>query len=347
MWSPMTDPAGLTSTRSAAPTSARRRDAGPASPRPRAVAARVLVGGPRARPDHRLRIYSEVGFGIPRKNTSRRWPRPPASTSSSPTARPSPRSTSPLPLEARPASSSARPDDGSPEPRLMDELVVQEHRIKHPKSGGIMRALSADGALQHGLNPSANIIDEIHAHKNPDLYTALTTGTGAREQPFTLWITTAGVAGQGILGSLYQSMFDGRASSRTAARSADLPRPPRTASSSTGTAPPRDADIADPPSGSPATRSATSSDGKYLASSTPPQEPRRAARVADVPPQPVREYEEAWLPAGAWACLPRRAPASRPSRPLRGPRRGVGIDRAQRAISPPSSSPSGRGACAS
>jgi phage terminase large subunit-like protein len=58
-----------------------------------------------------------------------------------------------------------------------------------------MRALSADAALQHGLNPSANIIDELHAHRDGALYTALTTGTLAREQPFTFWITTAGATG--------------------------------------------------------------------------------------------------------------------------------------------------------
>ena len=27
-----------------------------------------------------------------------------------------------------------------------------------------MRTLSADAALQHGLNPSANFIDQLHAH---------------------------------------------------------------------------------------------------------------------------------------------------------------------------------------
>jgi phage terminase large subunit-like protein len=52
-----------------------------------------------------------------------------------------------------------------------------------------MRALSADAALQHGLNPSATIIDELHAHRDDALYTALTTGRLAREPPFTLWIT--------------------------------------------------------------------------------------------------------------------------------------------------------------
>ena len=72
-----------------------------------------------------------------------------------------------------------------------------------------MRSLSADAALQHGLNPYANIIDELHAHRTADLYTALTTGTGAREQPFTLWISTAGVDAPGILVELHASMFDG------------------------------------------------------------------------------------------------------------------------------------------
>jgi phage terminase large subunit-like protein len=71
-------------------------------------------------------------------------------------------------------------------------LRVQTHLLENPRNGGVMRALSADAALQHGLNPSANIIDELHARRDGALYTALTTGTLAREQPFTLWITTAG-----------------------------------------------------------------------------------------------------------------------------------------------------------
>ena len=94
-------------------------------------------------------------------------------------------------------------------PLLLDRLKPFRYRIECPRNGGVMRSLSSDGALQHGLNPSANIIDELHAHKNGDLYTALTTGTAARESPFTLWITTAGVAGEGILADLYESMFSG------------------------------------------------------------------------------------------------------------------------------------------
>ncbi|CAN5671046.1 terminase large subunit [soil metagenome] len=81
---------------------------------------------------------------------------------------------------------------GLQSPLLRRHLRIQTHLIECPRNGGIMRALSADAALQHGLNPSGNIIDELHAHRDGALYTALTTGTLAREQPFTLWITTAG-----------------------------------------------------------------------------------------------------------------------------------------------------------
>ena len=94
-------------------------------------------------------------------------------------------------------------------PLLLDRLKPFKTYIECPVNNGIMRSLAADAPLQHGLNPSANIIDELHAHKSGGLFTALTTGTGARQQPLTLWITTAGVAGEGILADLYESMFSG------------------------------------------------------------------------------------------------------------------------------------------
>ena len=58
--------------------------------------------------------------------------------------------------------------------RLAGYVQVQEHRILAPRNGGIMRAVAADGPLQHGFNPSCSILDEIHAHRNDGLYTALT-----------------------------------------------------------------------------------------------------------------------------------------------------------------------------
>jgi hypothetical protein len=258
-------------------TSARRRDAGPAAPRPRAVAARVLVGGPRARPATGLRVYSEVGLGIPRKNTSRRWPLPPASTSSSPTARPSPRSTSPLPPEARPGSSSARPARWPPRAPAHGRARRPGAPDQAPQVGGIMRALSADAALQHGLNPSANIVDELHAHKNADLYTALTTGTGAREQPFTLWIRPPAWPARASSPTLPADVRRRPASSRTAARCGSTATA-ATASSSTGTAPLATPTSRTPPSGSAATRSATSRTASTWTSSTAAS--RAAARCS-------------------------------------------------------------------
>jgi phage terminase large subunit-like protein len=92
--------------------------------------------------------------------------------------------------------------------RLAGYVRVQEHRILSPRNSGIMRAVAADGPLQHGFNPSCSILDEIHAHRNDGLYTALTKSGLAREQPFTLWITTGGPEG-GLLGDLTDQMVSG------------------------------------------------------------------------------------------------------------------------------------------
>jgi phage terminase large subunit-like protein len=70
-------------------------------------------------------------------------------------------------------------------------------------TGAIFRVLSADGRLQHGLNPSAVIIDELHAHRDPELYYALRTGSGAREEPLIVSITTAGFDLGTVCGELY------------------------------------------------------------------------------------------------------------------------------------------------
>jgi phage terminase large subunit-like protein len=90
-------------------------------------------------------------------------------------------------------------------PGLQDFVLPRRDYIDCPQNGGILRVLSSDGALQHGLNPSGNIIDELWAHKSPELYTALTSAGGAREQPITITITTAGIAEEQILGQIYSA----------------------------------------------------------------------------------------------------------------------------------------------
>lgn len=52
--------------------------------------------------------------------------------------------------------------------------------------------LGADGDTMDGLNVHGAIIDELHAHKTRVVWDVIQTGTGARRQPMTFVITTAG-----------------------------------------------------------------------------------------------------------------------------------------------------------
>ena len=77
-------------------------------------------------------------------------------------------------------------------PRLRDWLKPQRNAILCPSNNGVFRVLSSDAPLQHGLNPSLVVIDELWAHKDPELYYALTTGQLARLNPLVVSITTPG-----------------------------------------------------------------------------------------------------------------------------------------------------------
>jgi phage terminase large subunit-like protein len=273
-------------------------------------------------PDTGLRIYSEVGLGIPRKNSK--------STMASAAG---------LYLldadgEAEPevyAAAAARNQAGivmgqarnmvQRSPLLLDRLIPRRYAIECPRNGGIMRSLSSDAALQHGLNPSANIIDELHAHRSAELYTALTTGTGAREQPFTLWISTAGVAGEGILAELYDSMFTG--TGELEVRGSLLVYRDRT----NGTlivwyGAPRDADIEDPAVWMACNPASWLQDGRYLGA----QFARLKARGALLEWRRYHlnhfvGFEDSWLREGAWAATVGELPLN-VALPL-----GVGIDK--------------------
>lgn len=67
--------------------------------------------------------------------------------------------------------------------------------VSDPKTGlltGSYKVLSADAHTKHGYNPHGIIFDELHAQPNRDLWDVMRTGTGARSQPLTVAITTAG-----------------------------------------------------------------------------------------------------------------------------------------------------------
>lgn len=89
-------------------------------------------------------------------------------------------------------------------PALADYYDAQRFTISCPD--GVIRKIAADGRLQHGLNPSGIVADEIHALTTPrqeELWAALTTGSGAREEPLIVAITTAGFDKDTVLGRLY------------------------------------------------------------------------------------------------------------------------------------------------
>jgi phage terminase large subunit-like protein len=71
--------------------------------------------------------------------------------------------------------------------------------IRVPRTGGVFRVLSKVAEAAHGLNVSGAVVDEVHVHKRRDLIDAIETGTGARDQPLVILITTADEATDGSI----------------------------------------------------------------------------------------------------------------------------------------------------
>ena len=89
-------------------------------------------------------------------------------------------------------------------PMLSAECNVYRDAIEVRRFGAVYRVLSSDGKLQQGLNPSMVVFDELHVQHNDDLWDALTLGSGARLDPITIGITTAGFDLETLCGRLYQ-----------------------------------------------------------------------------------------------------------------------------------------------
>lgn len=76
-------------------------------------------------------------------------------------------------------------------PELSSRCTVYRKEIVTHK-GGRYRSISSEAATKHGFNLSAVVVDEVHAQPDRELWDTLTTATGARRQPLTIAITTAG-----------------------------------------------------------------------------------------------------------------------------------------------------------
>lgn len=88
--------------------------------------------------------------------------------------------------------------DASPQLKRILDVVKSAKRIFFEGTRSVLRALSADSGTKEGLNASACFIDELHAHKTPDLFNVLRYAGAARRQPLLLIITTAGYDRQSI-----------------------------------------------------------------------------------------------------------------------------------------------------
>lgn len=93
------------------------------------------------------------------------------------------------------------------EEHLEKRLKIRDSvkRIMHPASNSFYRAIPAEAATAHGFNASAIIFDEVHTQPNRELWDVLTTSTGARSQPLTFAITTAGHDRSSICYELFET----------------------------------------------------------------------------------------------------------------------------------------------
>lgn len=89
-------------------------------------------------------------------------------------------------------------------PGLLDLVRVYRDNLSVEKTSSKYEPLGADANTTDGLNPSAALIDEVHAHRTREMFDVLDKGTGARRQPLVFEITTAGLGGE----SLYNEHHD-------------------------------------------------------------------------------------------------------------------------------------------
>lgn len=63
-------------------------------------------------------------------------------------------------------------------------------QIFRASDGSFFKSVASVGDLIHGSNVHGAIVDELHIHKKPDVLDAVESGTGARDQPLVIIITT-------------------------------------------------------------------------------------------------------------------------------------------------------------
>jgi phage terminase large subunit-like protein len=96
-------------------------------------------------------------------------------------------------------------------PQLRRMYEAYQLVIRMPSRLGVMRRVTSEGGLAMGLHLSSSILDELHVFHTQsqyELYNALVTSHGGREQPLDLTITTAGWNIETLLGDLYRRALE-------------------------------------------------------------------------------------------------------------------------------------------
>lgn len=76
-------------------------------------------------------------------------------------------------------------------PAVRGAVKVLGSLVRAPRTGSFARVLSKLADVAHGLNVHGAVVDEVHVHKSRDLIDAIESGTGGREQPLVVKITTS------------------------------------------------------------------------------------------------------------------------------------------------------------
>ncbi|MCC7668933.1 MAG: terminase TerL endonuclease subunit [Leuconostoc pseudomesenteroides] len=77
-------------------------------------------------------------------------------------------------------------------PFLSDRFVTKKAEILFPKTNSKIKALSAEKSGKDGYNTHMAVFDEIHEYKDYSLINVMRNSMGMRDQPMTIYITTAG-----------------------------------------------------------------------------------------------------------------------------------------------------------
>lgn len=88
------------------------------------------------------------------------------------------------------------------------DVIDSKKRIVNPKTASVYQVIAADAAGNLGQGPHGIVFDEIIAQPSRDLYEALRTGLGKRDQPLLICATTAGNDPEGFAAHEHAAALD-------------------------------------------------------------------------------------------------------------------------------------------